>query len=172
MNKFASHYLSCFQKAADPGAYGNPGLNVQSYAPVAGRRALSPDEQRRVHQGQDQFLPHIFASNADDISSQMNNGVLPTAGLATVGGVAGGMLGSAAGPVGALAGAGIGAVGGGVLGYLGNRRHNENLEDAMRRLPEGATTIRDMKSDPVYQADEGRAAQMRQMQMLMLLARR
>ena len=61
---------------------------------------------------------------------------------------------------GSAIGAGIGGLGLGglaaLLTYFGRKQRNEDVEDLMSRLPEGATR-REMLSDPVYQRDLDRA---------------
>lgn len=134
------------------------GIAHQQYLPVNKRRQLSPDEEARVANNADRWLPKIFTSWQDTPDVKMfaprSGAVLGGLTGAGMGGLAGAMLGGPiGGGLGLLAGAGIGAP----IGYFSRRAANETLAEQMRRLPEGAT-LRDIMSDPVIQAEMNRAA--------------
>lgn len=136
---------------------------IQSFLPLLKRRdQLNPEEQAAIQSGQSQWFPKLFPSDATPLpqmmASPLKNGLLSALIPAVAGGSLGHLAGSQFGPMAGLTGASIGALGlGGVSGLIAalqRRAENENLEEAMRRLPPNAT-LRDRKSDPVYQREQG-----------------
>lgn len=169
------HSLSQKKASGDAPYPGHSAHAVQTYAPIAKRRELSPVEEQLSDRESRKVIPKIFQTKSDPIPVRMSSpgvasGALGTIGAA-LGGLAGGLVGSGVdaargsdgekGNTYAIAGAATGAtvLGSlfGLLGYHGKRQSNENLREAMRRLPEGAT-IRDLESDPVYQRNLDRMA--------------
>jgi 8-oxo-dGTP pyrophosphatase MutT (NUDIX family) len=138
---------------------GYHGLSFQPNLPISPRRELTPVEMADVTSGQTKWLHGPFASEGDSISRRMASPLKQSvlAALATT--AAGAGLGAYASSQGggstvggALAGGGAGLLAGvplGTLAYLMQQQSNKTLEERMRRLPEGNTTIRDMMSDPV-----------------------
>ena len=145
---------------------GYAGISHQSYLPVAKKRDLTKAEKEEVERESKKWIPRIFQSEADSPAVMLSSpdkmsrviaaiGALPALGA---GAVAGHSIGkSVGGGAGIAAGAGAAALG--TPSYLllrtilkrAQRAHNRTIVDKMQRLPEGAT-IRDIKSDPVYQA--------------------
>jgi hypothetical protein len=147
------------EKAANAGYDGYQGMAFQQNLPVAPRRQLTDAEKADVADGQTKWFRGPFASEGDSISRRMASPAKRSllAALATTAAGAGlGAYGASQSGGntlgGALAGGSVGALGGiplGVLAYLGQQQSNKTLEERMRRLPEGNTTLRDMMSDPV-----------------------
>jgi hypothetical protein len=147
------------EKAANAGYGGYQGMAFQQNLPVSQRRQLTDAEKADVADGQTKWLRGPFASEGDSISRRMASPTkrsLLTALATTAAGAGLGAYGasqsggSALG--GAVAGGGLGALGGipmGILAYMEQQKLNKTLEERMRRLPEGNTTLRDMMSDPV-----------------------
>lgn len=147
------------ETAPGAGYGGYQGLSLQANMPISQRRLLTAAERKDVDAGQSKWLRGPFASEGDSISARMASPFKRSllAALATT--AAGAGLGAYASSSsggnpfdGALAGGGLGALGGipmGILAYLEQQKLNKTLEERMRRLPEGQTTIRDMMSDPV-----------------------
>lgn len=142
----------------------------QSYMGQYKRRdGLNEADQALMARGQKRIIPKIFKSDSDHPSVDMQDprwaagftgagtGILGAGVGAAAGGIAGGDESSAA------AGAAIGGVTAGLIGalvgYHKRQAKNNDIEDAVRRLPDGATR-RDMKADPVYQAERDRAVQL------------
>lgn len=165
---------SALQKdAATP--YGYAGIGAQQYLPIHTKRELSPQEIKEVEEAKSRILPVFFPSDSDSMSTQINSPLLRTLLYGGGGALAGGALGSRIGnsPTATAIGAGVGALLGGGLGFFSKQQENRNVEDAMTRLPEGATTLRDMESDPVHQARRERAsARDNAIMMASMLARR
>lgn len=144
--------------------YGMPQFGTQQFLPIDTRREFTPDEQARVDEGQNRWLPRIFTSYATDpaetMASPAKQGLLTGLLGAGVGGLAGAHLGgmskdpTGAG-VGGLIGAGLGGLVGGVGGMWNRQAENDSTEELMRRLPPGAR-MRDIMSDPVFQRDSDR----------------
>jgi hypothetical protein len=158
-------YNCGFEKGAQA-PYGMNNVAVQGYVPVAARRELSEDELRDVADAKTTWLRGPFASKADSITRRMASpGKRTAASLAALiaaGTGAGALAASPDGDAGkgALTGAALATALGiplGIIQYLTERRRNEDLEESMRRLPEGQTRIRDLESDPVYQEERRRA---------------
>lgn len=144
--------------------YGNNSINVQNYTPISQKRQLSQNELNEISDAKGNLLPKLFASNGDQISSQISNPLLSTLGGGLLGGGLlggyGALLGKEFGPeyglAGGLIGGGLGLLGGGTLSYFLKNQKNNNYIDSISRLPEGQTTLRDMKADPVYQQEQNR----------------
>ena len=145
-------------KASTAGGYGMPQVALQQYAPVGQRRELTGEERANIALGESRWFPQIFQSHGTPahklMSSPGKGAVIGALGGAGAGSMLGAML------AGSGEGAAIGGLGGaglmGLIGYFSRRARNEALKDLMSRLPEGATK-RDIRSDPVVQADEQRA---------------
>lgn len=185
MNQFVAAYLDGFHHSLKTAAAELPaaymGLVQQKYMPQYKRRDdLEGFEEELVDKGRRRPIPKIFKSDADHPSVDMASpGV--SAGVAGAGGaVVGGLLGAPLGAIiagsndkdpetGAQLGAGLGAVTTGLItglmGYHGRQAVNDSIVEAMRRLPAGATR-RDMKADPVYQAEQDRMNQLMAAQMM------
>lgn len=153
-----------------------------THMPVGKKRDLTPEEQAAVDQGQSQWFGKIFPSYSTPIpklmSSPAKGGLLSAVPGGLVGALSGGLLGASlpglmkgethiggefgyppsgtGAAIGAALGGAAGAGATGLLGYMGRRQNNENLEELMTRLPPAATR-RDLMSDPAYQADTDRA---------------
>lgn len=141
-----------------------------SYTPIAPKRDLDPEEQQLIDQAKTNWMPRIFTSQATKLHE-----LLASPGKqAVLSGLLGGGLGAGLGAAfghklgrgdegSTLAGAGIGGLALGLpsalSGYWGRQAENDDIEEQMKRLPAGAT-LRDMMSDPVWQADANRAAMM------------
>lgn len=145
------------------------GMSQQRYMPQYQRRGnLEGFEEELIARGKKRFIPKIFKSDADYPTVDMQSpGV--AAGFAApvgavVGGIGGGLVGSALdGEDGMRAGAGVGAVTSALvaalIGYHGRSAKNDSIVESMRRVPAGATR-RDIKADPVYQAEQDRMTQL------------
>ena len=133
-------------------ASNGPGVPVRlltRLVPMADRRDdLTPDEDKEVEEGQEQWIPPIVQTDATPIAqlqaSPAKQGILAAllaggAGAA-VGGLAGKQLG---GTPGAIAGAaGLGGLSAGAAGIwraLHQYAQNQHYQEIMRRFPEGAT---------------------------------
>ena len=129
---------------------------VNQFAPSA-RRQLSPAEEASISQAKQKPFRKIFTSMADPLTADMSSpvwagGIGGTAG-ALGGGAMGAMIGGEKHPaIGALLGALAGGGLGGVVGYKGRQSANASIEEAMRKLPEGATRD-DYLRDPRIQAE-------------------
>lgn len=148
-------------------------FGVQQYMPLGKRRDLTEEEEEEVDKAKKKILPRIFDSDQDPISADMASPGWAAGGGGALGGLAGAMLGSAMGitiggpkrnatmqggmNLGGALGLGAGGLIGALLAYHARKAENATLEERMRRLPEGANR-RDMKSDPVVQAEMNRAA--------------
>lgn len=150
---------------ANPGVYGGiQNHGVQQYLPIAEKRELEKDEQKRLKKGSDRWWPRIgagYSTPMDELMADpLKSAILGGAGTAVVGALTG-LVTFIHSATGRVVAAGLGLVGGGVLGgitsFINRRQQNDNIEDLMRRLPPGATK-RDMLSDPVYQQDLTRQA--------------
>jgi hypothetical protein len=144
--------------------------NIQSLMPLMPRRQLNAEEQQNVDTAKQQWLPKIFRDLSDDPSVQMADpkrqallwGVgtgLPTALLASAASASdprSSLVGNAA--TGAITGLGVGGFTA-LLAYLARRQKNADIEETMRRLPEGAT-LRDFEADPIM-SERRRYQQMR-----------
>jgi len=146
---------------------GYQGIAAQTYLPVQKKRDLTDDEQKIIEEKSKKVFRGPFASEGDLIAERMadpKKRVALMAALLTIGaGSYGALLGAATGDIsnvktggliGAATGLGIGALTSPLV-YLGERKRNKDIEDRMKRLPEGAT-LRDMMSDPAVQAQENR----------------
>jgi hypothetical protein len=166
---FPPNQAQQWQAMPEPKPYGySTNIGVQRYMPLQPRRELNQEEQMSVSQGLQRWLPARLApSNLTPLPSLLAN---PTKYALIVGGILGAFSaittyasarfsalphGSATG-WGLLAGAVLGGIGT-VSSYFSRRAYNENVVDTMMRMPPGAT-YRDMKADPVYQAELDRAA--------------
>lgn len=139
-----------------------PLVGVQSYLPTSRRRQrFTPGEELAIGEGQSQWMPQIFTSQADspavDLANPDKNAAMWAAPAAIAGGVAGRQIHDST-----LGGA-VGATALGALTYLLARRarqaSNDNVIERMRRIPANGTR-RDVESDPVYQAEIDRATQL------------
>lgn len=144
--------------------------NVQSMMPLRARRQLDEAEQQKVDAAKQQWIPKIFQNLSDDPSVQFADpkkqallwGVgtgLPTALLASAASGSdpkSSLLENAA--AGAATGLGVGGFTA-LLAYLARRQKNADIEENMRRLPEGAT-LRDYQADPLV-SERRRYEQMR-----------
>jgi hypothetical protein len=144
----------------DDGPYAGMGsLAMQQYAPIHRRRDLDPGERAEVAEGQGRILPRIFQSGATPIPQMMASPGWSGLGTGLLGGAGGAALGAGLSQgdpliagLGGLAGAGLG----GLLGYHSRAARNEDLVEAMRRLPAGAVR-RDYLADPTVQAELDRS---------------
>lgn len=140
---------------------------VQSYAPISGKRKLSPEEDKNVEKGESRWLPKIFKSYSTPSHELLASPLKQALLAALLGGAAGAGIGGLStmrrggefSPLGAGIGGAIGAVPSGLLGYFGRKQENENLKDLISRLPRGST-YRDILSDPVRQSELDRIAYM------------
>lgn len=168
MNEFAAQLGSLAAgihiKQAE-GAYGDAQISTQQYFPVQGKRDLSSEEQGQVEGSKSNLIPKLFVSRKTPIHEMMASPGKQALLAALLGGglgaAGGGVMGAGMGGApGGVLGAGIGGLGLGGLAalmqYYSRKQQNENLEDAMTRLPEGAT-YRDFMSDPTEQASANRA---------------
>jgi hypothetical protein len=161
--------LDLTQKQATAASGGYSGHALQSYLPVGEKRQLSPEEEARIEARKGAILPKIFKSLKDNPEADIHSpwtmatllGVLGAGGGGLLGAGLGGAIGNKAdnpdigAGIGGALGAGLGGLAGGAIGYHGTNASNENVEEMMSRLPEGAKR-RDMESDPVYQAQQER----------------
>lgn len=155
MNKIAKYLI----KKANPAYDGYNGMALQQFLPVQQHRDLSEKELEKIEKEQKKIIPKIFKSKKDNPAVDMSSPVWNSAMLGLAGAGAGGLLGAFydhrdifekdPSMSGRLTGATIGGGLGGLVGYLSRKAKNESIEDAMARLPEGATR-RDIMSDPVY----------------------
>ena len=148
-------------------------VGVQQFVPLSERREFSDKEKGDIAREKSHLFPKIFKSyktpavellsspGKQSLLAALLGGGLGAAGGAIAGMDQGGRLGGR--PrfgIGSAIGAGIGGLGLGglsaLLTYFGRKQRNEDVEDLMSRLPEGATH-REMLSDPVYQRDLDRA---------------
>ncbi len=132
------------------------GMSVQQYLPTNPRRSeFSPEEEREIEKGKQQWIGRIFQSDADspavDMASPTKSALLAALLGALGGGVVGSTLGDGGNAAGATIGATLGAGLGGAAGYFGRVATNKSIEEQMRRIPENGTR-RDVLSDPVVQA--------------------
>ncbi|RTL07588.1 hypothetical protein EKK58_00005, partial [Candidatus Dependentiae bacterium] len=146
-------FLIGFVKAAYEGA---SRLEMNQFAPIA-RRGLSEGEKQQINVAKQKPLRKIFTSTADPLTADMSSPAWAGGIGAGLGGLGGGAFGLMAGGeehplagllIGALAGGGLG----GVIGYKGRQATNDSIEEAMRKLPEGATRD-DYLRDPRIQAE-------------------
>ena len=146
-------------------------VGVQQFVPLSDRREFSDKEKEDIDREKSHLLPKIFKSYktpaVELLSSPGKQSLLAAllgGGLGAAGGALAGMdrglYGGGEFGTGSAIGAGIGGLGLGglaaLLTYFGRKQRNEDVEDLMSRLPEGATR-REMLSDPVYQRDLDRA---------------
>ena len=136
---------------------------VNQFAPVS-RRQLSEAEKSEISGAQRKITPKIFKSMADPVSADMSSNGWATVLPGLLGAAGGSMLGGMASDghrtalisaIGALLGGGLGAG----VGYQHSKAKNNDLEEAMRKLPEGATRD-DYQRDPRVQADLDRTSRM------------
>jgi len=155
--------------------YGVPRYGVQQYIPVMDKRKLTPKEEKSIEEGQSKWIPNIFQSHADPIPVKMTSptksAILTAVALGIVGAAGGFAAGSKFGGTTAesamtagISGLSLGTLGA-ILGYNQAKTNNATLRDYMERLPENAT-LRDLKSDPVYQQDIERLAMLTRAGML------
>jgi hypothetical protein len=150
-------------------------LGVQQYAPLGPGRDFSEEEEKSISEEKTHWLPKIFQSYQTPIPELLASPGKQSVGAGLLGGGLGALLGGAAGasmqgggqaglPDGyrMAAGAAAGGLGlGGIMAllqYYTRKKKNEDIEELMRRLPEGAVR-RDMLADPVYQKDLDRKSQ-------------
>ncbi len=142
--------------AADVAKTANAAVTVHQGPTMASRRQLSANETADLAKNQENWFPTILRSQATPLaeltSSPGRGAVLGGLGGAALGGVVGANLSqhTPAEGYGGLIGAGIGALGGGLAEYIRRTIGNADVEETMRRLPEGATR-RDMVIDPYQQ---------------------
>lgn len=171
MKKYSAEYINQlkkqFKKHAS-GYDGYSGMSMQQYMPVSQRRELTPEEESAIEQGSRKWLRGPFASDQDSmarrLASPLKRSLIAATAPALLGAGMGGLMGSQGNltTAGALTGAGIGGLVGipaAIITYLNEQKKNKDIIEAMRRLPEGNTRIRDMQSDPVFQKNQDRAVQ-------------
>lgn len=121
-------------------------------------REFSEDEERRIRRGKMKMLRGPFASSkapaTKRLASPLLRSLLAGGTIGLAGSLYGSLLGGASGGVpgankGALVGGALAGIPAGLLAYMRNRQENEDIEDALSRLPEGAT-IRDLEREPLY----------------------
>lgn len=142
-------------------------IELNQFAPMF-RRQLEPGELDEVAQAKQKIMPKIFTSYADPIHADMSSpgvSAIPPGLLgAGAGGLAGGILGGEDNKgITALLGALLGGGAGGLYGYKTREAKNKTLEEAMRKLPVGATRD-DYERDPRVQSDLSRQALLSQLQ--------
>jgi hypothetical protein len=145
-------------------------LQNQNYMPIAQKRQLSPEEQMQIEAAKQKILPKIFTSLKDPMTAKMFSPWTTGSLGALLGAGAGGLGGAMIAPkdnegLGASLGALLGGGLGGVVGYKSRDAANSDLEEMISRSPEKAT-LRDYYSDPLYQADQDRNLQTRNMMLL------
>ena len=154
MNKEA--FFAGFLKAAYEGAQKH---EVNQFA-AATRRDLSDSEHADIAKAKQKVMPKLFSSMADPLHSDMSSPAWSGGILGAGGALGGAALGASLGGednlalraiLGALAGGGLG----GLVGYKGRSAANASVEEAMRKLPPGATRD-DFLRDPRVQADMNR----------------
>lgn len=165
-NEIKEAYALGFKTAADKlaqkgpdSAYPGQNLNMQHFVPFSGPREFSPDEQAEVDAGKQKWFRGPFASRNDSMARKMadpkKRAVMAFI-LSTLGGTA---LGAQGGKprFGAFAGAAAG-VPIAALTHAFADKENRDIEGDMRRLPRDMTTLRDLESDPAWQARTERKA--------------
>ena len=141
-------------------AYNIPNIGFQTNLPVGERRDLSAQEQKELDAGLSGFWPKIMPGYNTKLPQMVADpvkvGAITGTGAAVTVGTIATLIGSKAAvmgePITATIGAvvtGLAAIAGFVGGFFSQRNQNENVQDMMHRLPEGAT-YRDMLSDNVY----------------------
>lgn len=168
------------QKGPDSAYTGYPGqnINMQHFVPFSGPREFSPDEQAEIDAGKQKWFRGPFASRSDSMARKMadpkKRAVMAFI-LSTLGGTALGAHFLPAGPRGRgdLDGVAAGALAGAVAGvpiaaltHAFADKENRDIEGDMRRLPRDMTTLRDLESDPAWQARAERNAALRRAAML------
>lgn len=143
-------------------------IGVQSYLPFADRQSLQKSDQHELADAMNRFLPRrlfrpSFLTPIPDLLA--NPGGMATLAGAVTGSVATALTYVYTRHVQHLSGkavAGLTLAAGTVMGlasgvgtYFNRRAYNEDLVDAYMR---GARTYREVKADPVWQAEENRAA--------------
>lgn len=136
-------------------------LGIQPYMPIMARRELEDEEQREVDKYSQRLIPKIWRSDQTPLTqllySHKKRAIVPLAAGTLVGSLIGSALGKSKGRFGRGAmGAAIGAsvsLPVAAIEYFKHRAINESNLEALRRLPVNAT-IRDLKSDPVYQKEQ------------------
>lgn len=173
-NEIKEAYALGFKTAADKlaqkgpdSAYPGQNINMQRFVPFSGPREFSPDEQAEVDAGKQKWFRGPFASRSDSMARKMadpkKRAVMAFI-LSTLGGTAFGAHGGKA-HVGALAGAAAG-VPIAALTHAFADKENRDIEGDMRRLPRDMTTLRDLESDPAWQARVERKAALSRAAML------
>ncbi len=147
----------------------NVAMNVQQYMGQRARRELTEEEQAEVEKRKRKLLPAFFTNLSDSPATGIYSPILPTLGAGSIGGLLGAALGGPAIAalrgkkpgllgkqditgeriIGGAAGAGLA----GLLAYLDKQRDNANIEETMRRLPEGGN-LRDYLADPLIQKNK------------------
>ena len=151
-------------------AYGDKGstLAFQQYLPLGKRREFTKDEEEEIANKSKRLFPKIWRSNqtplTDLVASPGKSGLVAALSAPLAGAALGAAFDNDAidnRALQAAIGAGAGLLASpilGALGYYSRRQQNENVAEHLRRLPVGAT-IRDMKSDPVYQREQSNLLQ-------------
>tara|TARA_R110002020_G_scaffold276042_2_gene491232 strand:- start:359 stop:1624 length:1266 start_codon:yes stop_codon:yes gene_type:complete len=145
-------------KQAAANSYPLKNVGVQQFAPLDATREFSDREKKDISEEKSHMFPKIFKSYKTPITELLSSPGKQSILAALLGGGAGALGGAVlgnevgAGPAGAaVGGLGVGGLSA-LLTYFGRKQRNEDVEDLMSRLPEGATR-RDMLADPVYQRD-------------------
>lgn len=159
------------QKTAAMGT-ANP---LSLYAPIIDRREFTDAELDQIAESSDRLLPKIWQSNRTPahklLASPSKQGLLAALAAGSLGAAGGGLMGASLGRQepslrgGLIGAAGVGSLSalvGGLLQYYSRKQQNEDITELMRRLPPNAN-VRDLKSDPAYQADLNRKYQAQQM---------
>ena len=154
------------QAGAQP-PIGYMGMTHQQYMPQYQRRTqLTPEEQELIRRNKGNVIPKIFTSQADSPAVDMASPAWAGVGGAIGGGLLGAGLGAHLGApaermgTGAVIGGAAGTVLGAVVAAMKRRAQNATIEEQIRRIgPNGVR--RDIEADPVYQADQSRAALLR-----------
>ena len=149
------------QKGPDSAYPGYPGqnINMQHFVPFSGPREFSPDEQAEIDAGKQKWFRGPFASRSDSMARRMADPKKRAAMAFILSTLAGTALGAQGGKahVGALAGA-VAGVPIAALTHAFADKENRDIEGDMRRLPRDMTTLRDLESDPAWQARAERKA--------------
>lgn len=160
MNAVSPVQFSANSKKDSKPAYGIQNIGFQTNLPVGERRELTAQEQAQLDKGLSGFWPKIKPGYntklPEMVADPVKVGTLTGVGTgATVTGILA-LLGSKAAAVGepiisttGAVVAGLATLAGFIGGFFSQRNQNENVQDMMHRLPEGAT-YRDMLSDNVY----------------------
>lgn len=125
-----------------------PARIIRQFAPLTERRELQPRESAEIDQGRGQLIPSLVQTDSTQIPEMMSSPGKGALLHGALGAAAGGLLGhsldnrfghgahgTAATALGAVA-LGIPAA---LHSYLARHHENDHLEEAMRRLPPGAT---------------------------------